>query len=213
MKAPCTGCGKSIRSGNVTGLCYECYKKAHCKPFRGCSKCGVKITAQNKSGLCAYHFCEQNGAPVAGCKQCGKALDRKNKSGLCREHVKFRVTEATRQGLQRYYERLRASGVKRRYSTTPPVANLEPFIEAVSDVSDVSYGEIIGDLRERQIIIARRAVAYLAHRAGFSLCSIGRATHRDHTTIIHAVRRAEYQMERDPAFASMIDLARARLAA
>ena len=45
--------------------------------------------------------------------------------------------------------------------------------------------------RSRELVEARQDVALALRRAGWTLTAIGKLLHRDHTTVIHGLRRAE----------------------
>jgi chromosomal replication initiation ATPase DnaA len=63
---------------------------------------------------------------------------------------------------------------------------LRDIIRDVSEETGVSVAEIIGRARTGRIVKARQAVMYCARREGrFSTTQIGRALHRDHTTVIY----------------------------
>lgn len=62
-------------------------------------------------------------------------------------------------------------------------------IDACADAFDVSYGEIIGTLRERKIVQARNLCAAILRARGNSFANVGRLLGgRDHSTTIHNVR-------------------------
>lgn len=80
------------------------------------------------------------------------------------------------------------------------------IIEIVANKFDVSYGEIIGSTREGYVIPARFAVCIILNRRGMSMARIGTILgKRDHTTIRHAIQRAEYMIEKDPDYRSFVN--------
>lgn len=59
----------------------------------------------------------------------------------------------------------------------------------VAQAHGVSVQLITGRGRVAHVVEARREFCKLAHRAGYSLPAIARAINRDHTTVLHFVRR------------------------
>jgi chromosomal replication initiation ATPase DnaA len=83
---------------------------------------------------------------------------------------------------------------------TTPAAILAAATE-VWGVSPLSYS------RRSQAVGAKQTSVMLMRRAteGYSLPEIGRFVGRDHTTVLHSVRRAEQRMD-DSRFAAMVRL-------
>lgn len=54
---------------------------------------------------------------------------------------------------------------------------------------EVSAQDILGESRTRSIAQARQVVFYRLHTSGFSLSQIGRLLQRDHSTVLHGVRK------------------------
>lgn len=70
----------------------------------------------------------------------------------------------------------------------------------------ISYSELIGPRRQAQFTKARFAAAFVLHKRGVSLTRIGKHLgNRDHTTIMNAIDRAEYMMERDEDYKLIIN--------
>lgn len=63
------------------------------------------------------------------------------------------------------------------------------YVNAVSHETGLLPRVIYGRGKTQQVAEARQLVMFLAHRDGISLAAIGRAMHRDHTTVLHGVRR------------------------
>jgi chromosomal replication initiation ATPase DnaA len=59
----------------------------------------------------------------------------------------------------------------------------------VAKKSGVPVPSIYGKSMAKPTVAARHLVMYLAHMAGLSYPTIGRAMNRDHTTVMDAVRR------------------------
>jgi len=62
----------------------------------------------------------------------------------------------------------------------------------------VTPEEILDRTRLRNITQARHVVAWILRRRGLSLPEIGLLLHRDHTSIMNAVRKVEFQIARSP---------------
>lgn len=69
------------------------------------------------------------------------------------------------------------------------------IIEQVSQKTGIPYAEIIGVTRKRAIAAARMTAMYEVRmrRPDMSLPQIGKVFKRDHTTILHAIRKVEAQ--------------------
>ena len=82
---------------------------------------------------------------------------------------------------------------------------VDDIVRAVSRRLGLSMVEVRGPRRARPLAQARHLIAYLAHEyADFSLPAIGRALGgRDHTTILHSVRKASSLLSEDPALAQL----------
>lgn len=97
----------------------------------------------------------------------------------------------------------------------PPVPCDEPECCAIT-VADVIYAvarewrilrtEMLSDRVDRAAVLPRHVAMYLARKHTFcSLPMIGRAfAGRDHTTVLHAVRKVERLLERDVALAERV---------
>lgn len=68
---------------------------------------------------------------------------------------------------------------------------IKPIVNAVADATSIPPHVIYGRKKTKNINEARQLVYFLAHRSGMSLSDIGRAMHRDHSTIIHGVQREQ----------------------
>jgi chromosomal replication initiation ATPase DnaA len=77
----------------------------------------------------------------------------------------------------------RGAGVSSKHRVSDVIA-------VVSAVSGVTHGEIVGETRRRRVIKARQISMWGARWYGIrSLPQIGRVLHRDHSTVIHGIRR------------------------
>lgn len=69
---------------------------------------------------------------------------------------------------------------------------LEPLLSAVAKANYVDPSEVLSQDRHRAPSRARRELAYYLHAEyGFSYSEVGILLARDHTTIVHAVRKHE----------------------
>lgn len=66
---------------------------------------------------------------------------------------------------------------------------VKPIVDAVADAIGLQPRHIYGMGRKRQLAEARQLVMYLASQAGVSASDIGRALHRDHSTVLHGIKR------------------------
>lgn len=72
----------------------------------------------------------------------------------------------------------------------PNRTTLDRVIDAVSTVTDVSRTELMSDSRQRHITEARRICWTLLRKRNWTLTRTGRAFHRNHASVIHALRKA-----------------------
>jgi chromosomal replication initiator protein len=92
------------------------------------------------------------------------------------------------------------------------VTTVRRIIDAVAAETGVGAKEIMSDRRARRIARPRFAACWLArHLTSQSLPQIGRTIGRDHTTIMHALDRAEELRRDDPNFEAMTNRLLARL--
>jgi hypothetical protein len=77
------------------------------------------------------------------------------------------------------------------------------LIQTVSDIFDVSYGEIIGEGRARPFVEARAVIVQVLRQRGWSYPRIGKLLgNRDHTTIMHAHDTFGIHAKRNPLVAA-----------
>lgn len=90
---------------------------------------------------------------------------------------------------------------------------LRDIIAEAANIFGLPEAQIVGRSRERRYLLPRYACCYLGRRlTSMSYPMIGRAfDNRDHSSVIHAVRRAKHQLERDPEYRAYIDAIRIRL--
>lgn len=83
---------------------------------------------------------------------------------------------------------------------------MERVLHAFKQMSGIAPRCIIGPARSQTISIARQPVVLAATRCGLSLTMIGKALgNRNHTTIRHARRVAEYYYARDVNYRALVD--------
>lgn len=69
----------------------------------------------------------------------------------------------------------------------------------------VTLDQVLGETRPARVVAVRQVTAYLLRKVtAWSLPQIGRDLNRDHTTILHSVRRIERMARDDPDFAMML---------
>lgn len=78
---------------------------------------------------------------------------------------------------------------------------------AACEVFGVSIEDLLSKCREREIVVARQAIALIATQCGMSLDQIGTVMNRDHTTILHS-RRAATERLKDRDFAWRVERVR-----
>ena len=85
---------------------------------------------------------------------------------------------------------------------------IEDILKAVSQLYNVPKTELLSARRARSVVRPRQIGMYLAKRlTSRSLPEIGRRFGgRDHSTVLHAVRKIEKQLEQDDALKQEIDL-------
>ena len=94
-------------------------------------------------------------------------------------------------------------------STTKAPVTVESILKATSEVFNFTLDQIISGSRRRPLVDARQIAMYVTRNmTDLSYPEIGRAFgNRDHTTVIHAVRKIEHHMtERKEIFDRVQDL-------
>jgi chromosomal replication initiation ATPase DnaA len=82
---------------------------------------------------------------------------------------------------------LRSIGAERR--------RMREIIAEVSQTSGVSIAELRSPARHRRIAWPRQAAMLLMYEAGHTLPEIAEYLHRDHTTILHGIKRARQRAD------------------
>jgi chromosomal replication initiation ATPase DnaA len=106
--------------------------------------------------------------------------------------------------------RIRAlEGVQEHPSTR---SRFGKIIDLVAAEFEVLREAIISERRDAEPALARHVVMALAQRQlAYSLPRIGRLIGRDHTTVLHGIRRIDALCKADPAFAARLDVLAARI--
>ena len=78
-------------------------------------------------------------------------------------------------------------------------------IAAGARMFDLSIDDVRGDARYAYLCRARFALYKALHLRGASKALIGKWMHRNHASVIHGIRRADYIMERDPEFRRRVE--------
>ena len=80
-------------------------------------------------------------------------------------------------------------------------------MEAVAIAFDIEIGDLIGPRKhKRSVVLARHVAMFVARRC--TMCSypeIGRAFNRDHTTVMHSVRKVEAELARDEQLRAVVN--------
>lgn len=78
------------------------------------------------------------------------------------------------------------------------------LVDKASELFDVHRRDILGPYRYNFLMPPRFALCKALRNRGMSYPHIGRVMGRDHSTVIHAIRRADYMIERDAEFADRV---------
>lgn len=91
-------------------------------------------------------------------------------------------------------------------------ADVDAIIGRVASAFGVSEKELRSASRLRSVLVPRQVAMYLARElVGLSLPRIGAAFDRDHTTVLHACRKIEAELETDGVLAARVRQLRAEL--
>ena len=89
----------------------------------------------------------------------------------------------------------------------PPTTTLRKIRFSVGVAWDVSETELLSNRRSPAVVFPRFAGYHLSKKlTTHSFAVIGNSYHRDHTTIIHGVTRAEALLEENPDFREKYNL-------
>lgn len=86
----------------------------------------------------------------------------------------------------------RRRGLEQPVRPAPVKPSIASIVARVAEAHGVPVTQIRGDSRSVSIVNARREAMYLAYQTGaFSMPQVGHFFSRDHTTVLHAIRRYE----------------------
>ena len=93
------------------------------------------------------------------------------------------------------------------YSSLVPILQAEEIVKAVSRHFGVSKSDILSERRHRSVVWPRQIGMYLAKQlTSRSLPEIGRRFGgRDHTTVLHAIKKIEGQLPGNPRLKDEIE--------
>lgn len=76
---------------------------------------------------------------------------------------------------------------------------VKAIVCATAKIGQMTVGALRGETRARDVVYYRQAAQFVAYeRLGLSYLKIGRLTGRDHTTVIHGIRRVRVLLETEP---------------
>ena len=103
--------------------------------------------------------------------------------------------------------------LRRRDDLLPPLQSPERIRELVARRWRVREEALASKRRTKDVTVPRQVAMYLIKETlGIPLTRIGELFGgRDHSTVIHSIRKVEEEMERDPAFRRLVDATRAEL--
>ena len=85
-------------------------------------------------------------------------------------------------------------------ATSPPRVRVRDIIQAASAASGVSVIDIVSRRRHGKLVYVRQLIMALARELTIaSVCDIGRLMNRDHSTVLHGMRRHVERRSMDPA--------------
>jgi len=116
----------------------------------------------------------------------------------------------THQEITPQLARTALTGVLGRQRDEGPILSPERIRESVARRWRVRPEALESKRRTKDLTVPRQVAMYLIKEAlGTSLVRIGELFGgRDHSTVIHSIRKVEEEMERDPAFREQVDAAR-----
>jgi chromosomal replication initiator protein len=120
------------------------------------------------------------------------------------------LSSLTHQEITPHLARTALSGVLRRGGDDGPVLSPERIREMVARRWRVRPEALVSKRRTKDLTVPRQVAMYLIKETlGTSLVQIGEIFGgRDHSTVIHSIRKVEEEMARDPEFRRRVDEAR-----
>jgi chromosomal replication initiator protein len=90
--------------------------------------------------------------------------------------------------------------------------DVHAIMKRVAVAFGVTEKALLGQSRLRNLLLSRQVAMYLARElTGLSLPRIGAAFGRDHTTVLHACRKVEAEIEADAVFGARVNQLRREL--
>lgn len=191
MKRVCSEphCYAAIQHHNKSGKCNRHFVRARKHEVQPCVRCKQALHATTKGDMCGC--CRSAIAQSRRCTVCDKRLSAGNKSMLCSVH---------------YAESL---GRKAAHSMSFKAAlpfQCKHVMAATANVMSITAENMTGPCRDAYFVTARQIYSAIC-REHYSYPHIGRTLSRDHSTIIHAVERANAR-KGDLHFARLMVLVR-----
>ncbi|OXE37461.1 MAG: hypothetical protein CGW95_01550 [Phenylobacterium zucineum] len=84
------------------------------------------------------------------------------------------------------------------------MASVSDIVAAAGWIFCLTPAQIMSPSRHKRVVRARNAVFAALSRRGSSSGQIGRWMHRDHSTVLHGIRRADEWAAEDPVYAERI---------
>lgn len=173
----------------------------------GAFSCGHAWTLQN----------QQRNGDNWRCKTCADEQKAARREALDKRDCEIRkymidghsAAEAVQHFGLSYAVVVRACGgvdsIKRRELIKDPTFSTRAMVAAAHAVHS-TCDELRGDLRFAHLIRGRQAFSIAMRNRGASLPRIGQLLNRDHTTILHGIRKGGKQIKTDPRFAELVEM-------
>lgn len=132
---------------------------------------------------------------------------------LIREVVREIAHEEVEEALERRATIARRAALRARRRLSYPA--ISRIVSIVADLAQITVAEMIGDRRSQHLARPRQIAMLIAsEETTASLPTIGSCLgNRDHTTVLHGIRRARQMLASDPAMAALYRAAKDRLLA
>ena len=92
------------------------------------------------------------------------------------------------------------------------MSHVDSRVGIAADLFKIHPRDLIGPHKYQFLMLPRFALSKALRDNGWTFPAIGRLVNRDHTTVIYQIERAEYYMERDPAYRNKVKQLAERLA-
>lgn len=146
---------------------------------------------------------------------CPRAADLAAYLGVtkCTAYKAFeRLVEDNRIATKRVGNRRQVTILPNGPSTADPTHNdiavvrprVREIVRVAAEVFDTTAKDLLGRSQFAEHVAARNAACVIAHNRGWQYTDIARVLGKDHSTVIHGVRRASDIAARDPFFAARL---------